>query len=181
MKVRFQLTADDFVESTVPTPSLRRAWKSLRRRNSDAAGTYVALGTFVLALLLMLGAGLYLTVTAHVLWALLLLLPAFLLYRLLLLWGGGARRRARKLFASDPRHADPREVEADARSFRAFASTFQTDIGWPGVVGWTETPNLFLLFDDEHTHVLPKRAFADEVGKEQFRQILQTHIPGGAR
>ena len=179
MKVRFQLTAEDFIESSVPTPALRRAWKSIRlRRGTDFAATYVAIGLFFGGVALQLAAGLYLTLAVHFLWAASLFLPGLLLL-VALLWVGGARRRARKVFASDPRQADPQEVEADSHSFRVFASTFQTDIGWPAVLGWTETPNLFLLYDHEDTHVVPKRAFADEAEKEQFRQLLQTHIPGG--
>ena len=180
MNVRFQPTADDFVEAFVATPALRRAWKNLRgRRHVNVAGTCAAVGTFFGGLLLMLVSGLYLALAVHFLWALSLILPGLLLYRLLLLWAGGARRRARKLFASDPRHADPAEVEADAQSFRVFASTFQADIGWPAVLGWTETPNLFLLYDHEHSHLVPKRAFANEAEQEQFRQLLQTHISAG--
>jgi hypothetical protein len=178
-RAEFTRTIEDFVEVMTPTPALRPAWRRLfRRRGSRFAGPITVFGLFLGGILLMLACGLYLAQKVNVLWLLSLATPALGLYAFVQAWEGGPRRRAIKLFEAEPRVAGPWTVEARADGLRVFTPTWESAIGWEGITGFTETPNLFLVYDAERGYPIPKRGFADAAGAESFRQAIRTNAPG---
>ena len=125
----------------------------------------------------MTGSALYLGLAVHRGWLFALTLPLGLMSLVVTAWGGGSRGRARRLFASDPRLADPRSAEWDERGLRLSSPTWEHDIPWEAVAGLGELRGIFVVYDPDLGHVVPKRALAGPEGEEQLRRAFRDHAP----
>jgi hypothetical protein len=72
---------------------------------------------------------------------------------------------------------DPRTAGWDEDGIRFRGPTGEHDVGWEAVCAFAELESVFLVYDPELGHVVPKRGFADAAGEERFRQAFRTHAP----
>jgi hypothetical protein len=187
VRIEFAHTADDFAESRRARSSRRRA--PLRRvilallGLGDGTDLVAERDELLRARGLLIGSGGLLTVgTACVYLALHVslgwLVPAIGVFGFLLLilagaFAGGMGLGVRRRFASDPHNSDPAVFEADETGIRLIARRARSDVDWSSVRELYESPNLFVIADDTpSSFIIPKRAFADDRARDQFRQFV---------
>ncbi|HYO07379.1 MAG TPA: YcxB family protein, partial [Tepidisphaeraceae bacterium] len=88
-----------------------------------------------------------------------------------------------------------RRLDADPARFVIDDTQSRTELTWPAVKHFVETPNLFLLYVESDTfHIIPKRAFAGGGGGaggnagggsdgnvDSFRELLRANVQPATR
>jgi hypothetical protein len=83
----------------------------------------------------------------------------------------------RRLWNASPHLHRPFAAEFDDRGLRSIEPLSSHDYQWDYFPGFAETPNLFLIYiSPMMIHMIPKRSFAGDVEREQFRELLRRNI-----
>ncbi len=92
-------------------------------------------------------------------------------------------KRIRQQFKDSPELGEARRAVASAENFTMYRSTSTTIMAWSHFPFFTETANLFLLYENQaQAYIVPKRAFTSPVDAGEFRAFVQAHVgnqPGG--
>jgi hypothetical protein len=181
IRARFTPLPEEFAAFFRRTRAMVRSLRSRNPTPVPAEPKWIA-SLLVLSLLAILGSSLYLGLTWHFLWFLATFGASVLLLSVLANWlAWNARRRARGMFARDPRMGLETTVEADERSFRFFSDRVRYELGWEAVVGvYPADDTLFVLDTDWLTYVIPRRAFGPAELADQFVDFVEARA-GAAR
>ena len=83
----------------------------------------------------------------------------------------------RRGWESQPQLHRPFVAEVDERGLRLSEPLSRHEYHWDYFPGWIETENVFAIYVSPVSfHLLPKRAFADEAARTEFRKLLKRVI-----
>jgi hypothetical protein len=167
MKIAFTLTEDDLFEA------IRARWRKEQRRK---AGRALVLFVIFQLVVVLLGIG---TIQRGNIFGGVVVITLFPVSFLLLLWFQSRKRRsfAKKQFSSNPSMQSPSEIVSNEEGISGKDSLTGWVHRWEAFVSYLESDNLLLLFvSDVSSHILPKRAFADEAELQAFRELLASRI-----
>jgi hypothetical protein len=92
------------------------------------------------------------------------------------------KHQRRAIWEADSAIHRPRTVTPYAEGLMVADPFSRTHIRWEGLVGFEETPRLFLLYVGRFmAYFVPKRAFANEGEVGQFRELCRHNVSAGVR
>jgi hypothetical protein len=173
MKISFTLTEDDVLEA-LRARGLRESRRNILRLGfSSAVILAYTLGMGIFAV----SQGQVDAETFAYLFSPVSVLPALFVAFWLRPQGHLFRNQVRKLFASVPAAQNDKEVMSNEEGVSSRDGYVGWVCRWEGFASYLESDNLLILFlYTGLSHVLPKRAFADEAELHAFRELLASRI-----
>jgi len=179
MRVEYQATEDDiiaFARRRYPYrfQNVSRQWHC-RSTKYGIIGVAVFLG----ACLMMLVGGTQLLKHSQLIG----ILPAIIGGFVLVVFGANLlpsklEQKLLKQFNERPDKAAPTIAEVSEQGFRLMESSVDRFIDWSAIRHVDETTTLILIEDHQPlSYIIPKRAFASDVDREEFFAFMRSHIP----
>jgi hypothetical protein len=91
------------------------------------------------------------------------------------------RRDVRRAFAADSQNADPAALEIDEAGCHFFWPGWTCHLEWRAVRNFISTASLFLVADEHHLFMVPKRAFTTAAAQEDFCRFIRERMERTAK